>query len=300
MSEEWNLGQAPRLVVQTDDKGKGRSFSALVLARVYAPCVWDAGTRERNKHRPVMMLLAAMPEEAGAVAANIREGRKMRFLGGSFSSKGETCEVLRSERFAVATQKTTEGGTLLLVRHPTLFSYSPGMIDELVRYVCLPPLARLRTEAGQFDLEATRGHLERHGFLPWTEEAFRAVNWGRFTGPARLAPGIDHALFPAFAAFLVAGLAQRVSYPILPEPLFWAQLTAAMLAKEYAMRETERHPASNPETRSYAEVDVVDCGFFPGAAVRATQGQIGELLAEETRHFLADRNTPSAILPNRY
>jgi hypothetical protein len=271
-----------RLIVETE--GKGRSFSALVLARVYAPCAWEAGLRERDRHRPAMMLLAAMPEEAGALTANLREGRKMRLHGDGLSSRdGEKCEILRSERFTITPQRTDEG-TLLLVRHPGLFTYSPGMVAEDVRFVCLPPVARLRQEAARFDGAAMRRHLKRCGFAPWDEEEERRRTYGQSKSKARLVHGLDDPLFPTFAALLVAGVAQRVGFPILDEPLFWAQFAAALLADGLAHRAPER--CYDPEIRPYAEVGVADCGFYPGAAVAATQKQIGELLARETSSFL--------------
>jgi hypothetical protein len=270
-----------RLIIETE--GKGRSFSALVLARVYAPCVWDAGIREADRHRPALMLLATMPEEATAFAANLREGRKMKLHGPGFGQKGEPCEVLRSERFAIAPQRTAEG-TLLLVRHPGLFVFSPGMVGEAVRFVCLPPRARVAQEAARFDLAAARAHLDRCGFEPWSEEEERRQSWDSSRRKTRLVHGIADPLFPAFAALLVAGVAQRVSFPILDEPLFWAQVAAALLADGLAVRSPER--CWDPERAPYAEVGVTDSGFYPGAAVYASQAAIGAVLARETAVFL--------------
>lgn len=272
-----------RLVIETE--GKGRSFSALVLARVYAPCVWDAGITERDRHRPAMLLLATMPEEAGAFSANLREGRKMRLYGDGISGRaGEKCEILRSERFAITTQRTDEG-TLLLVRHPGLFVFSPGMVADDVRFVCLPPRARILEEAARFDLAATRAHLKRCGFEPWTEEEERRRSWGESKRKTRLVRGLGDPLFPAFAALLVAGVAQRVGFPILDEPLFWAQFAAALFADQIAIRSPERC-SYDAEREPYAEVGVVESGFYPGAAVKASQEAIGKVLAKETAIFL--------------
>ncbi len=273
-----------RLVVETEE-GKGRSFSALVLARVYAPWVWEAGIRETDRHRPAMMLLATMPEEASAFAANLREGRKMRFRGDGMGQKGEPCEVLRSERFAITQQRTEEDGTLLLVRHPDLFTFAPGLIGETARFVCLPPRARIELEARRFDVDATRTHLERCGFEPWSQDECQRRSWGRSKSKTRLVAGIADPLFPAFAALLVAGVAQRVGFPVLHEPLFWAQFAAALFADGHAIRTPES--THGAETADYAEVGVTDCGFFPGAAVNASQADIGKVLARETAVFLA-------------
>ena len=270
-----------RLVIETE--GKGRSFSALVLARVYAPCVWDAGIKETDRHRPAMMLLATAPEEAAPFAANIREGRKMRFHGDGMGQKGEPCEVLRSERFTVKPQRT-ERGTLLSVRHPDLFAFSPGLISDAVRFVCLPPRARIEQEAPRFDVDATRAHLERCGFEPWSQDEEHRRSWGRSESTTRLVAGIADPLFPSFAALLVAGVAQRVGFPILDEPLFWAQAAAALFADGLALRAPGR--TTNAETAAYAEVGVTDCGYFPGAAVNATRESIGKVLARETATFL--------------
>lgn len=270
-----------KLVIETE--GKGRSFSALVLCRVYAPVVWDAGLRERDRHRPALLLLATANEEAGAFRANLLEGRKMRLEGGDIGSKGEKCEVLRSERFAITPQKTPEG-TLLLVRHPGLFAFSPGMVDGTARFVCLPPMARIQAEAARFDLDATRRHLDRCGFLPWSEEIQKDQAWGRLPRGTRVVAGLADPLFPAFAALLVAGVSQRTGFPILDAPLFWAQFAAALIERGLA----HRHPPRSyePEMQPYAEVGAVESGYYPGAAVNATQTEIGEILAAETASFL--------------
>lgn len=269
-----------RLVIETE--GKGRSFSALVLCRVYAPVAWEGAITERDRHRPAMILLGCASEEAGALRANLAEGRKMRLFGEGMDSKGEKLEILRSERFSVATQRTDEG-TLLLVRHPDLFLFSPGMVDGSIRFVCLPSAARLRQEAAGFDVARTQAHLERCGFLPWSEELEKAQSWGNHKG-VRLVRGLADPLFPAFAALLVAGVAQRTGKPILDDPLFWAQFAAALLAGGLARRTPER--GWDPEMQPYAEVGAVESGFYPGAAVSADEEQIGEVLARETASFL--------------
>lgn len=271
-----------RLVIETEG-AKGRSFSALALTRVYAPCVWETGIREHGRHRPALMLLAAAAEEAGAVVANLREGRKMRLFGSGVDQKGEPCDVLRSERFSITTQRTDEG-TLILVRHPEIFTFSPGLVGDDVRFVCLPPWRRIEEEARRFDLAATQTHLQRCGFEPWSEEEQQRRSWGRSKATTRLVPDIESAHFPAFAALLVAGVAQRVGYPILDDPLFWAQFAAALLAEGLAFRSPER--TYGEEIAEYAEVGAAESGYFPGAAVAASQAAIGAVLARETATFL--------------
>ena len=266
-----------RLVIESE--GKGRSFSALVLARVYAPCAWEAGIRERDRHRPAMLLLGCADEEAGALRANLLEGRKMRLHGERFGHKGEPCEILRSERFAIGVQKT-EAGTLLLVRHPALFVFSPGLVSDDVRFVCLPPRRLLDAQASQFGLAATRDHLAACGFEPWTQER-EQVSWHKPVG--RLVRGLDDPLFPAFAALLVASVAQRVGFPIVDDPLFWAQLAAALIEAGIAHRCIEKYDF---EIAPYGEAGVVESGFYPGAAVATSQAKIGEVLARETASFL--------------
>ena len=185
--ERSGCGEGDRPVtlrLQIETEGKGRRFSALVLARVYAGCAWGAGRTEYGRHRPALMLLGASPEEASAVAANIREGRKMKLYGDGASSKGDPCEVLKSERFAISQQRTEEG-TLLLVRHPDLFSWSPGLVSESVQWVCLPSRADLAEQASRFDPVRTQAHLARLGFSPWTEEMEQAKARGQEGRSAR-------------------------------------------------------------------------------------------------------------------
>ena len=272
-----------RLVIENTDGGKGRAFSALILARVYARGAWEGGATEQGVHRPAMLLLGCAHEEAGAIRANLLEGRKMRLHGDGVTSKGEKLEILKSERFAIGAQKLDEG-TLLLVRHPGLFVYSPGMVDDQVRFVCLPPRALIQAQSHAFNLDATRVHLQRCGFDPWNEEEERQRNWGRSRRSTRLVAGIEDPLFPTFAALLVAGIAQRVGFPILDEPLFWAQFAAALFAEGLAHRAAREH--WHPERYVYAEVGVVESGFYPGAVVAASQAQIGVVLARETAAFL--------------
>lgn len=274
-----------RLVIENTENGKGRAFSAAVLARVYARGAWDGGATEQGTHRPALLLLGCAHEEAGAIRANLLEGRKMRLFGDDLTNKGEKLEVLKSERFAIGAQKVDEG-TLLLVRHPGLFVFSPGMVDEQVRFVCLPPRALIEKQAASFDLEATRTHLQRCGFDPWSEEEERKRSRGQSRRTTRLVAGIEDSLFPTFAALLVAGVAQRVGFPILTDPLFWAQFAAALFAEGLAHR-TPRERCWHPETNLwYAEVGVAESGFYPGAVVAASQAQIGEVLARETALFL--------------
>ena len=283
--ERSGCGEGDRPVtlrLQIETEGKGRSFSALVLARVYAGCAWGAGRTEYGRHRPALMLLGASPEEASAVAANIREGRKMKLYGDGASSKGDPCEVLKSERFAISQQRTEEG-TLLLVRHPDLFSWSPGLVSESVQWVCLPSRADLAEQASRFDPVRTQAHLARLGFSPWTEEMEQAKARGR-KKDARLVHGLADPLFPAFAAMLVAGIAQRVRFPIVDDPLFWAQLTAALLDRKLVHRASSH--SYHPETDSYGESGVVESGYYPGAAMSTSQTEIGEVLARETSVFL--------------
>lgn len=272
-----------RLVIETTATGKGRSFSALVLARVYASAAWSSGCRERGQHRPALLLLGCADNEVGAIRANIQEGRKMRLHGPSLNrDKGEACEILKSEHFAISSQRT-DAGTLLLVRHPELFLWQPGLVSDEVRFVCLPSRAALAAESARFDGAATLRHLARCGYEPWTQDREDRENSCRRTG-ARLVDGLDDPLFPTFSALLVAGIAQRMSFPILGEPLFWAQLTAALLHHGLVRRHDGSRYAH--EIAPYAEVGTTDCGYYPGACVSASQAQIGEVLAAETASFI--------------
>jgi hypothetical protein len=257
-----------------ESEGKGRSFAALVLARVYAGgACSELATGRDGPHRPAMMVLAAPAGESGALVANIREGRKLRLFGdGIFGRDGERCEIPKRAKYQIHIQRTSVGD-LLTVRHPDIFTYAPGLVTDHVSFVCLPPRERLEREAHRFDTGATLSHVRSLGFQPWDHEQERGI------------VGLDDALFSAFAALVVAQMAQQVSFPILPEPAFWAQLVCAMISNGVAQQQRPGR-ISDEQNASYAEIGVQETGFFRGVLVSAAQEAIGALLAEQTKLYL--------------
>lgn len=261
-----------RLVVETE--GKGRSFSALVVSRVYAGAAWPDGlTGHGGAHRPVMAVLATTPGEASPLAANLREGRKLRLFGDGMTSKGEKCEFMKSAGYSISTQRC-DAGEVLLVRLGDVFAFSPGLLEESVSFVCLPPRARLVEEARRFDNAYAVQIATAMGRLPVKYES----------EPHTKITTADRPVLGALAALVVAQLAQRVRFPIVGEPAFWTRLFCAMLRDGMARRST---PTGTGQTANYHEIGVAEIGFHPGVCVSTSQAAIGELLERETRAFLS-------------
>ncbi|WP_437831424.1 hypothetical protein [Sorangium sp. So ce1153] len=102
------------LTIETGE-GKGRSFSAAVLAYATASALWDGGAAETT--RPVFLQLACSEAEARPVLANLQAGRKAVMHGEGCLSKGDRVELLRSAGYVFRAQRFAEGVILTAYLH---------------------------------------------------------------------------------------------------------------------------------------------------------------------------------------
>lgn len=258
------------LTIETFDGGKGRSFSASVLAYATASGLWEGGSAENI--RPVFLQLACSEAEARPVLANLQAGRKATMRGEDCASKGDRVELLKSVGYVFRQQRFAEGVILTAYLHE-LFVFDPGLVDgDGVRFVLMPPRARLEAEAARFDRRAVEAHVRRLGYK--TEDPRL---W------CHLAP---------MAALFCAALARRSPLPIPPDPRFWAQLYCAALATGLASWGISTR-YSNPEPGTFGEagalgfreIDTVAVGLAPGVACRVSHARLEELLAEQVVLF---------------
>lgn len=258
------------LTIETGDGSKGRSFSAMVLAYATGSGLWEGGAAETT--RPVFLQLACSEAEARPVLANLQAGRKAVMRGEECLSKGDRVELLRSAGYVFRQQRFAEGVILTAYLHE-LFVFDPGLVDQAgVRFVLMPPRARLDAEAARFDRGAVEAHVRRLGYA---SEDPRLWCW--------LAP---------MAALFCAALARRSPLPIPPDPRFWAQLYCAALATGLASwgistryGNPDRGTFGEAGALGFREVDTGAVGLAPGVACMVSHALLEQLLAEQVTLF---------------
>jgi hypothetical protein len=258
------------LTIETGEGGKGRSFSATVLAYATASALWDGGAAEAI--RPVFLQLACSEAEARPVLANLQAGRKATMRGEDCVSKGDRVELLKSVGYVHRQQRFAEGVILTAYLHE-LFVFDPGLVDATsVKFVLMPPRARLEAEAARFDRRAVEAHVRRLGCK--SEDA-RLWCW--------LAP---------MGALFCAALARRSPLPIPPDPRFWAQLYCAALAAGIASwgistryGNPDRGTFGEAGALGFREVDTAAVGLAPGVACWVSHERLEEILAEQVVLF---------------
>jgi hypothetical protein len=124
------------LTIQTEQKGKGRAFSASLVSYVEAAVL----PRGNDTIRPVYLALAGTENELRPFVANLRTGKKAE---AGYRGR-ERFEVLKSSGFQCSWQRTPLGALVTLFA-PDYFALDPGMVDPKgVEFIVLPAQRWLR------------------------------------------------------------------------------------------------------------------------------------------------------------
>jgi hypothetical protein len=284
------------IVVRSGEKGKGRSFRAIVLAMSTAP-IWDkheATEFAGGRIRPAFVMLACHAQEAGPILANLRCGHAADLSGDDIPSKGQVFEMLKSVRYVWGVQRvSTEAGgqaVILTGRLPGVASLDPGMVspDEPVQFLIVPPRERLELELTRIPADAMRRYGE--SIIP---DALKkpTMDWKK---PELDRESEEWRYAPALALWFCASMDRRISAPILPDPLFQMRLYVGALRSGIAgwsrRRDHYGEPTFGRSGPNLKEWGYASTGLAPGVACSATQDALRELLVEQVRAWNNDRD----------
>lgn len=259
-------------VLRENDTGKGRRFSASLLAAVHAPkLVGEAGSGKR----PVFAAFGGSEDELRPFLANARAGKRLGFADrGYYRRGGDFIEFQRSLAYEQAWQREPEGSIATLFL-PDLFAADPGMVDpERVEFCCMPPARWLAAQSA--DLAA----VARDGLALAAVENLRRRNYPEVDEVVRrLAP-----IATAFAVYLD----RRTRAPIYADSRLYMRLLVAMLGAGLASL-----PSNSPgrvwANWGWFEVEgVEDLGYASPVLVMASQQDVEALVVEETVAFLEE------------
>lgn len=264
------------LVIEPQKEGKGRSFSASLLAFATADGLWEGGRTESNATRPVFLAYAASEGESAPFLANLRLGRRAKMASSGYRRKDPYIELLRSAEYVFSTQRFREG-VVVTAYLQELFRVDPGMVDPAtVQFVILPPKERILTEAKSFDLASVFSHVRKLGFVSSKEyDTFPS-------GMRKPSEGEVLALLPLSSLFAVF-LDRRTRAPLIPDPRFHAQLLLTCLALGYASTSCEhtyRTDFGKNPSLGFLESTVENVNLSPGVAFKATHDKLEPVLAE--------------------
>jgi hypothetical protein len=258
-------------------KGKGRSFSAVLLAHVTADALWEGGGGGGAK-RPAWAMFAGGDAELRPFVANLQGGKKAESCEDKNYSRRKPevrFEFLRSAGYRYAWQREAEG-SLATAYLPSLFLADPGMVDpDGVKFVVLP--TRSWVDAQTVDAMALAKHM-------------RAVD-GRSVG---LAEAVERARdLGALAHLFALYLDRRVRCPLVTDARFYYQLFTAFLAAGLASLGGDadvpgfaREPRFGvTRTLGFSEKNTAAVGLAPGVACKATHDEVEALLAQQVTLF---------------
>lgn len=297
----------PYGIVQTDDKRKGRTFSAFLLCAVYADRAWaqsDAKTK-----RPVYATFAGSDAEIQAFEANLREGRPCAPIRSLYSSANvwERIEFLRGAGYEWRRQRTPDGMTLTAYL-PSVLAHEPGFLQsDAARFVVLPSQAwadAQRDALGEAAIRDALAHLDRTfviGEITTNEYSDTPAAQQRAAFLAHV-----RAMAPT-AHLFVAALDKRVGLPIVPDLAFALQLFLALhLHQRYEGRPVAGSQLTGMiratrELRNtgWSEEDTDACGFAPGAWCSVPDRLLRDVLAAETERYFKHRATTAATPSKR-
>ncbi len=244
------------IYIERAREGKGRTFSANLLAYVTADSLWSGGTTDVNAIRPVWMTFACSPGEARAFMANLQAGKKA-IIGDqkNWSRKKAPCiELLRSADYVYQQQRFAEG-TVVTVYLQSLFVLDPGMVDPQagIRFVILPPMAGDEVEECLEDKPS--------------EADLRTID--------RLAP--------IFASFVD----RRSRAPLIPDPMFYRLLLLRCLENNLASfsRGDRYYRQRWGRFLNFEEHETSTVKLSQGLAMLASHESFEKLLAEVVVEF---------------
>jgi len=293
-----------RLQIVSGEKGKGRSFTAEVLAMASAN-VWDKHESNATKERPAFVMLACQQEEALPVLANLRAGHGAFLSGEGVYGKGVAFETLKSSRYRWGSQRIAlprgQGAVVLTGRVPGVTLVDPGPQDPAadVNFLIVPPRARLEQETARLP---AREMLE-YGAALLRPQLFRdgGERWNRAEVPV---DGPLWRFMPAMALWFCACLDRRTGVPILPDPLFQVRLyLAALYAGLASWSKHDGQSNYGSDVRFgrrgvyLSEWGYAGSGLAPGVACSTSQERLRGLLVQEVRAWGRDRVLGSTRTP---
>lgn len=254
------MSEIQTITIHTEDSsGKGRSFSAQLLAHVEA---WE---RPDKTTRPVYMTVACPTAGAAPFQANLRLGR--RADAGNSSRASDRFEILRSAGYHYTQQRHPQG-VIITAYAPALFDLDPGMVDPSgARFIVLP--SREWVDAQNLDTTSAVEHMRRVGCMK---------------GHAGLA-----GLLP-LAALFAAYLDRRSRCPIIPDLHFHLQILMGALDAGMATMTRNDRGYYGRSGSHYVEYGTARVGLAPGVAFSATHETIESFLAEQVTTYYAARD----------
>ncbi len=211
-----------RLVIAPQHEGKGRVFSASMLASVTADHLWDGGRTDTEKERPVWMALAGTESELRAFCANLQTGRHAEIAKDHGGRSKDRVEALKSAGYHYAWQRVPDVGAMVTVYLPDLFRIDPGMVDPAgIRFIAMPSQAWV--SAQQVDTAGPVAHVRRVGLAGRRDEYGDAADDAYL---ARLVP---------MAALVATYLDRRTRCPLVADVRFYLQVLVAALDERLAL-----------------------------------------------------------------
>lgn len=237
-----------KLVIQQQKEGKGRAFTATLVACVEAREILPRGN---DAVRPIFLSLVGSDSELRPFVANLRTGKKAEH-----GYKGrERYEILKSAGYQCAWQRTSKG-TLATLFAPDLFCLDPGMVDPKGVVFCLLPA--------------------RSWLRPLDVPVPDCVPEERMADVLGLAP------------LFVAYLDRRTRCPLIPDPRFYVQILAHALDQglaRFSRTAASRYGQSWGESSYYEEAGTEDLGLAPGLFFHAGHDVLEQFLADEVKAF---------------
>lgn len=259
------------IVIEPQNGTKGRVFRATVFASIEADLMWDGGRAAGDTERPVWAMIAGSDQELRSVLANLRVGRKARYLTKSQLyrfGKQDRLEFLKSEGFSQTWQKEVEGSIATLY-HPEMFRIDPGMVDPNgITFILL--VSQEWHAAQTVDVAPIVQHLKRYGYKAPDEQL---AHWA-----------VTSHLFAVY-------LDRRTRCPLVTDGRFYAQLMLRCLGEGFA---TFSHLGNSYDrdtkfgvnsAKRFVEIDTDKVGLLPGIAMQATHEKFEELLAQEVDQY---------------
>lgn len=248
------------LTIEPKSEGKGRSFSATLVAYVRADLLFSAALGA-DATRPIFIALAGTDQELRPFVANLRTGRKAEH-----GYKGrEKYEVLKSAAFQTSWHRTLKG-TLVSLFAPDLFALDPGMVDPKgISFCILPSKAWLK---------------------PSSVEVPDCVPEDRVD--------IVRGLAPLFIAYLD----RRTRCPLIPDPRFYVQVLANAL--DQGLATFARDDANywkqgwGEHDSRFVEYGTEALGMAPGIAFRCSHEDLEVFLAEQVKNFFGTKEEEKA------
>lgn len=270
------------LRIEPQKEGKGRTFTAVMLACVTADRLWEGGLTGAGI-RPAFLMYAASDGEARSFTANVRLGRKALVSESSYGRRKDPyLELLRSADYVFSTQRFPEGSVVTAFL-PELFQLDPGMVDPKgASFVILPSQEWVSRQ--KVDTRPLVDHMMRLGRID-TTQPHPSGDWPTLEQVEHLAT-----IAPLFAAYLD----RRTRAPLLQDSRFHLQVLVAFLKEGQASTSSDsshyRKAFGRTRTLGFQEEGLEDVGLIPGIAFRASHDEIERVLAEEVAVFLSKDN----------